>query len=433
MSGAATLMLPDDARLLDRDELYRQFMQLVGRDSGLDDWGSAVNHVSYASNSIYAHTLQNQGTGGHLNVPSELQVASDGTGTTIRALGVTGDLTVGGNIIDTGTAKRFKADFSNATLANRFTFQTSTANSATAVGIMPAGSGAASFLTLFSASDLTATGYLNVAMFATEGRLQVGHVGASYLPLTFYVNNAEAMRIDTNDRLLVGIATAPTATNDKVHVAGGRTYLSAGSEELALGLRYVSTTGSFYLGASNSATPDLSFKNAAETQRARLLDGGGLIVGGVTAMVGTELLLVKGGARVEGQIVVSSGGLDITGTGTFNNALTVTGTLTGNGNVVLGDASGDTVKVNGTPTFNTNISLANDLTGTAGTFTWKNGGNNRIEAGSTGLGFFGAAQVARPTVTGTRTGTLAQLQTVVANLLSALAAGSLGLITDSTS
>lgn len=48
------------------------------------------------------------------------------------------------------------------------------------------------------------------------------------------------------------------------------------------------------------------------------------------------------------------------------------------------------------------------------------------------IGFLGAAPVARPTVTGVRTGTLAQLQTVVANLLTALGAGTLGLITDST-
>jgi hypothetical protein len=46
------------------------------------------------------------------------------------------------------------------------------------------------------------------------------------------------------------------------------------------------------------------------------------------------------------------------------------------------------------------------------------------------LGFFGAAAVVRQNVTGTRTGTLAQLQTVVANLLTALA--NLGFITDST-
>jgi len=46
------------------------------------------------------------------------------------------------------------------------------------------------------------------------------------------------------------------------------------------------------------------------------------------------------------------------------------------------------------------------------------------------IGFLGAGAVVRQNITGTRTGTLAQLQTVVANLLTGLA--NLGLITDST-
>lgn len=56
----------------------------------------------------------------------------------------------------------------------------------------------------------------------------------------------------------------------------------------------------------------------------------------------------------------------------------------------------------------------------------------RLEANSTAatIGFLGAAAVVRQNITGVRTGTLAQLQTVVANLLTGLA--NLGLITDST-
>ena len=56
----------------------------------------------------------------------------------------------------------------------------------------------------------------------------------------------------------------------------------------------------------------------------------------------------------------------------------------------------------------------------------------RMEASGTAamLGFFGAAAVIRQVITGVRTGTLAQLQTVVANLLTGLA--NEGLITDST-
>jgi hypothetical protein len=56
----------------------------------------------------------------------------------------------------------------------------------------------------------------------------------------------------------------------------------------------------------------------------------------------------------------------------------------------------------------------------------------RMDASGTAamIGFLGANAVVRQNITGTRTGTLAQLQTVVANLLTGLA--TLGLITDST-
>lgn len=61
------------------------------------------------------------------------------------------------------------------------------------------------------------------------------------------------------------------------------------------------------------------------------------------------------------------------------------------------------------------------------------GGTTRIEMNTTGIGVFAATPVARPTITGVRTGTLGQLQTVVANMLTALGAASgVGWWTDST-
>ena len=62
-------------------------------------------------------------------------------------------------------------------------------------------------------------------------------------------------------------------------------------------------------------------------------------------------------------------------------------------------------------------------------------GTTRFEANGTGLGFFAGTPVAKQAITGTITaGTLAQLQTVVKNLLTALGSGATGygLITDST-
>jgi hypothetical protein len=127
--------------------------------------------------------------------------------------------------------------------------------------------------------------------------------------------------------------------------------------------------------------------------------------------------------------------------------------------MTLGNGSGDAIAVRGTATFDRGISVsavggsslfaqpvtiqglttiqsggldvtgnatfANDLTGTAGTFDWKNGGTSRIKANSTGVGFFGSAPVARPTVVGSR-GANAALQSLCSQL------ANLGLITDLT-
>lgn len=65
MAGSTgTLVPPDPALIHDPDELYRQLMQLVGRDLGQDDWGSAIVHTSWNSISTYAHTVRNRNTPG---------------------------------------------------------------------------------------------------------------------------------------------------------------------------------------------------------------------------------------------------------------------------------------------------------------------------------------------------------------------------------
>lgn len=66
-----------------------------------------------------------------------------------------------------------------------------------------------------------------------------------------------------------------------------------------------------------------------------------------------------------------------------------------------------------------------DVTVDGGTFIVENSGNKRIEAGSTGVGFFGSAQTSKPTVVGSRAGNAA-----LNSLLSELA--NLGLVTNST-
>lgn len=421
------------------DAAWRQALQTYGVMVGQTEHSAPLTYTGLDDATAYSVTIQNQGTGGHLNVPNLFHV--DDSGATASSLVVSGtlsagattvtDLTFSGNLLSTGLGKSFSADFSNGTLANRFVFKTSTANSATAVGIVPAGSGASGILSLFNASNMAATGYLNVQMTSTDARLTVGHVGASYLPLTFYVNAAERARIDTNGRLLVGIATAPTATNDLVHAAGGRTYLSAGSEDSALGLRYVSTGGSFYLGATNSATPDLILRNNAGTQIARLFTGGGLLVGTATALTSTEMLEVStGGLRVQAGGVVLAGSGNIDGNGGTAGQLRIGAVIAGaaslTGSEVLKAAGAALVTgsltVNGGISAGASSTITGGLTINTGGFTLSSGS---FSTANVNHGFYGATAIAKPTISGSRGGNAA-----LASAISALA--NLGLATDST-
>lgn len=87
-------------------------------------------------------------------------------------------------------------------------------------------------------------------------------------------SQSEKMRIDSSGN--VGIGTSPSV---RFHVAGGRSTLSANNETYSLALQYGTGTGLYYLGATNSATPDLVFSQVGGSERMRLTDGGNLGIG----------------------------------------------------------------------------------------------------------------------------------------------------------
>lgn len=123
-----------------------------------------------------------------------------------------GALFTGGNLVFSGSAQRISGDFSNATIANRLIFQTSTVNGGTDLVAIPNGISPSSSFNVFNGTDTANSAFGHIAIGNAEFSIQSSRTGAGVtLPLTFYCGNSgtpEAMRINTSQQLLVGTTSA---------------------------------------------------------------------------------------------------------------------------------------------------------------------------------------------------------------------------------
>jgi hypothetical protein len=182
-----------------------------------------------------------------------------------------------GNVEIAGTGKRIRGDFSNATHADRLSFQTNTVNGATTPFCLPNGTGTASSFVFSSASDPANAAFSQFGCFGgavNETRIISSALGSgTILPLTFLVGTEHA-RIDTSGVLLVGTSTDFASTLFQVNgsVAAGRATADAFSNHISLtktrstspngfsivssgdeigGVRYLAADGSAYVQAAS--------------------------------------------------------------------------------------------------------------------------------------------------------------------------------------
>ena len=132
------------------------------------------------------------------------------------------------NVNFSKVGQRITGDFSNATLANRVSFQTSTTNGNTTVNALPNGTAQISRFIAHNNSDPTNCAVASLDARSTEVALFSAINGTgTYVPLIMYTGGSERLRIDTSGNLLVGTTTR---TSDKV------TFASDGNALNQLGL-----------------------------------------------------------------------------------------------------------------------------------------------------------------------------------------------------
>jgi hypothetical protein len=98
-----------------------------------------------------------------------------------------------------------QGDFDNATLNNRTKLQTTTTNATTNVYVVPNGSSTSAGVSVANNSSLTNASKIVMATNGTTDTQIISGVNGSgtYLPLSFYTNNALAMQVDTSGNVLV--------------------------------------------------------------------------------------------------------------------------------------------------------------------------------------------------------------------------------------
>jgi hypothetical protein len=197
-----------------------------------------------------------------------------------------------------GTAQRITGDFSNATITNKLSFQSSTTNGGSYPQVLPNGTNTNSGFLAFNNADPTNAGYLGLLSTSTDARVTSGITGTgTYLPITFYTSGSEKVRIDTSGN--VGIGTTAPAANIRLSLIEGT---NTAPYQLRLG--HNNTGYSYDIGRSTSTGLLAFYGNqtsatgyifgGVDGERMRIDSSGNVLVGTTFFPSSSSKMLVSG-------------------------------------------------------------------------------------------------------------------------------------------
>lgn len=164
-----------------------------------------VDNSVLCNGSVLIYNERNAGTGAFLTQINPSAV-------TIFQVDVSGNIILGTG----GTAQRFKADLSNATLGNRFLFTNAAASSASTLGVMPSTGGLIGGFTAYGNPDPTNSSYVSISSDgATINTIAANLTGTGgNYPLRFQAGSSGngSLQVETNTDIRLGLLTGALAT-----------------------------------------------------------------------------------------------------------------------------------------------------------------------------------------------------------------------------
>jgi hypothetical protein len=197
---------------------------------------------------------------------------------------------VSGNLTFTGTGNRITGDFSNATIANRVMFQTSTVNGNTRLGLLPNGTATTTSQSFFNAADPTNAGFLALSASSSDAAITSGITGTgTYLPMTFFTGGSETARLSATAKTLILSGGDTTANGTGITFPATQ---SASSDANTLDDYEEGTFTPTAFGGSTAGTTTYSSRSGAYTKIGNQVTV--WLYVGVTGMTGTGNLILGG-------------------------------------------------------------------------------------------------------------------------------------------